>query len=146
MPSIHEEVTMKLTGSLIACLALVVALIPAGLRAESERGIEVARMVLCGGIEGREPYNPSEDFTPDVNRVYCFTEIRNAGSPRTITHRWYFEGRLMAEVPLDVEGERFRTWSSKQVTPGTAGEWRVEVVDEAGEPLGDITFRVTALE
>lgn len=137
---------MKKTSTLITCLSLIVTMLPGTLRAESEGAIEVARMVLCSGIQDREPYNPSEDFTPDVNRVYCFTEIFHADAPRTITHRWYYGDQLMAEVPLEVAGERYRTWSSKQVVPSAAGEWHVEVVDDAGEALGDITFRVSPVE
>lgn len=137
---------MKTAVSLLTCLSLLVVLLPGTLRAEAEGSMEVSRMVLCGGIQDREPYSPSEDFTPDVNRVYCFTEILHADAPRTITHRWYYGDQLMAEVPLVVNGERFRTWSSKQVVPSAAGQWRVEVVDEAGETLGDITFRVSPVE
>ncbi len=108
--------------------------------------MEVARMILCEGIEEREPANASEDFSLDINQVYCFTEVINAGDPKTVTHLWYFEDKLMAEIPLDVSGNRYRTWSSKKITPNASGEWRVETVDMAGEKLGEIAFRVSAVE
>jgi hypothetical protein len=116
------------------------------LTAQTESSLKVTRMVLCDGVENREPTNASVDFTPDVNRVYCYTEIKDAGDPCTISHRWYYGEQLMAEIPLNVQGARYRTWSSKQIVPKATGEWKVEVVDDSGTQLGEIAFRVSAVE
>lgn len=130
----------------LVSLCLTFMLVPSTLISQAESTIEVARMVLCEGVENREPMNASTDFSPDVSQVYCFTEIKNAPGPTTITHRWFHGEDLMAEVPLMVHGERYRTWSSKQIVPQATGEWRVVVVDESGSSLGEITFRVSAME
>jgi len=130
----------------LVSLCLIILLSPTALISQAESTLEVARMVLCEGVVDREPSNASEDFSPDINRVYCFTEIRNADGPTTVTHRWYHGENLMAEVPLSVQGERYRTWSSKQIVPQATGEWRVEVVDESGTSLQEIAFRVSSVE
>ncbi len=137
---------MKSRISLSMIIMLSMVSLPSPSPAQDDGKMEVARMVLCEGIEAREPSNASDDFSPDINQVYCFTEVVNAGEPTTITHMWYFGDKLMAEIPLDVMGNRFRTWSSKRITPHASGTWRVEAVDEAGEKLGEIAFKVSPIE
>jgi hypothetical protein len=137
---------MKIPIALSLVMAALLGLSPGFLRGQTEDALEIARMILCSGIEEREPMNPSDVFSLDIDQVYCFTEVRNAGSPKTITHRWYYGDQLMAEIPLDVQGHRYRTWSSKKILASATGEWRVEVVDEAGQVLGDIVFRISPLE
>ncbi len=137
---------MKGIAGLFVGLALTLSFLPVPLLSQPQDKIEISRMVLCEGINGREPVNPSEDFSPDINRIYCFTEIRNIGAPTTVTHRWFYNDKLVAEVPLNVEGSRFRTWSSKRIPPQDGGIWKVEVVGESGQALGEIDFRVSAVD
>jgi hypothetical protein len=136
---------MKEVTFFLAFLFILV-LLPASSSGQTETKMEIARILLCEGIENREPVNESVDFSPDVSTIFCFTEIQNIGNPTTITHRWYHGDKLMANVPLIVEGDRFRTWSSKSIAPQTVGEWKVEIANEAEEILGEITFRVSAVE
>jgi len=124
----------------------ILALLPASSIGQAESKMGIARIVLCEGIEDREPVNESVDFPLDAGTIFCFTEIQDIGSPKTIMHRWYQGDKLMANVSLTVEGNRFRTWSSKKIAPQAVGEWRVEVANEAEEILGEITFRVSAVE
>ncbi len=127
-------------------LCLIYILVPSSLMSQAEPTLSVARLVVCEGIENREPTFSSMEFSPNVNQIYCFTEVLNAGDPTTITHRWYHGENMLAEVPLNVQGVRYRTWSSKQILPQATGEWRVEVVDEAGSSLGEVSFRVSEVE
>jgi hypothetical protein len=121
-------------------------LIPLSLSGQDATTIEVSRMILCSGIENKEPSSDTENFDTDVGKIYCFTEIMNAVSPTTVTHRWFKDGKLMADVPLRVHGDRYRTWSSKQIITNAPGEWMVEVVDEAGNKLSEKVFRISALD
>ena len=128
----------------IAVLVTIVS--PLEFFAQSESVQVIARMLICGGIESHEPVNASENFPADIGTVYCFTEIRDAGDPTTITHRWYHGDSLVAEVSLNVQGDRFRTWSSKQIASQAAGEWKIEVVDASGTTLKETAFRVGSPE
>jgi hypothetical protein len=142
---LYPEKEEKMTAIRLAfiSLCLMYFLVPSSLISQAEPTLSVARLVVCEGIENREPTFSSMEFSPNVNQIYCFTEVLNAGDPTTITHRWYHGENLLAEVPLNVQGVRYRTWSTKQIVPQATGEWRVEVVDEAGSSLGEVSFRVS---
>ena len=57
-----------------------------------------------------------------------------------VTHRWEHDGKVMAEVPFQVGGPRWRVYSSKQLENDWTGEWKVSVVDGNGSTLGVNTF------
>ena len=100
---------------------------------------EVARAQFTTGISDREPMDAITELGTDKTQVYFFTELTGF-SGETITHRWEHGGETMAEVSFDVRGPRWRVWSSKQLQPGWTGEWKVSVVDGAGNVLVGKTF------
>lgn len=103
--------------------------------------IKVVRAVLAANIKNREPVGQYEDIVPRaVRELFFFTEIQGAKGQRII-HRWRYGNRIMAEVPLKIETDRFRTWSSKRLTPAWAGRWWVEVVDPEGHVIARKEFR-----
>ncbi len=103
--------------------------------------IEVSRALLAANIQAREPVGIFEDIVPkSVRKLYFFTEIHNAQG-KQIIHRWRYGARIMAEVPLEIKTARFRTWSSKRLSPAWAGRWWVEVVDEQGQVIIRKAFR-----
>ncbi|MFA7620175.1 MAG: DUF2914 domain-containing protein, partial [Thiohalomonadaceae bacterium] len=69
-----------------------------------------------------------------TGRIYFFTELRDMEG-QTVSHRWEQDGEVMAEVPFNVGGPRWRVWSSKNIDSGATGEWSVAVVDGAGNEL-----------
>ncbi len=103
--------------------------------------IKVSRALLAANIQAREPVGIFEDIVPkSVRKLYFFTEIHNAQG-KQIIHRWRYGTRIMAEVPLEIKTARFRTWSSKRLSPAWAGRWWVEVVDEQGQVIVRKAFR-----
>lgn len=106
----------------------------------------VSRAVLTSAVEDREPTDrltgpqtlpASGDLT-----VYFFTEVRGFAS-RTMTHRWSHLGEPVAELPFTVgEGARWRVFSSKDIGREGAGDWSVEIVDDAGNALQTVDFTV----
>jgi RND family efflux transporter MFP subunit len=103
----------------------------------------VARATFTTGVEQREPVDSIESLTNDHSRVLFFTEFRGMGG-RTLTHRWEFEGGVVAEVPFEVRGRRWRVYSFKQLRPDQTGDWTVSVVDEAGNRIERKAFRYVA--
>jgi hypothetical protein len=104
--------------------------------------LEVVRDVVTTGIVNREPVDDTSGFPPSMEALYYFTEVRGAGTPTQITHIWYYQDRQMAEVPLSVDGPRWRTWSSKRILENWVGSWRVEAVDADGNVLSSQSFDI----
>lgn len=95
---------------------------------------EVSRSVFALDIADREPVDSTEQVSADIGKVYFFTEL-NQMAGETITHRWIYADEVMAEVSFDVGADRWRVWSSKNMVPGWSGNWRVDVVNSAGDVL-----------
>ena len=49
---------------------------------------------------------------------------------------------IIAEVPLEVNSNKWRTYSSKRILPNWQGNWRVEVYDDNGKMIGSKNFTV----
>ena len=105
----------------------------------------VARSAFTSGIEDREPIDEVGSLESTQNRIYYFTEIRDM-SGQTVTHRWEHNGQVMAEVPFEIGGDRWRVYSSKSLEPSWTGEWKASVVDGSGATLSANTFTYTEAE
>lgn len=105
-------------------------------------GAAVEDAVLCTAVVDRSPEGTASNFPPDVGRIFAFTKVMEMEAPGTVIHRWSHEGAVVAEVPLDVGGAYWRTWSSKAVLPEQTGNWEVEVLDGAGNVLATLGFTV----
>ena len=128
----------------IAAIGLAIPLLAASEERPQPNGnsIWVARDTVTSEIVDREPLNDGAAFSPAMGPVYYFTEVQGDGTPTHITHIWYYEGQQMAQIPLSVEGPRWRTWSSKQILQDWTGSWRVEAVDADGHVLSSQTFEI----
>jgi hypothetical protein len=100
---------------------------------------EVARAQFTTGIVDREPSDAVTELGTDHTQIYFFTELTGF-SGETVTHRWEHAGQPMADVSFDVRGPRWRVWSSKQLQSNWTGEWKVTVLDGAGNVLTEKTF------
>jgi hypothetical protein len=100
---------------------------------------EVARAVLTTAVVEREPGEPVSTLSNDHDRIYFFTEL-NGLEGATVTHRWEWNGQVMAAVPFEVGGPRWRVYSSKNLEPVWLGEWTVSVIDASGQVLASGRF------
>ena len=85
------------------------------------------------------PINIVEEADNSLGKIYFFTNIRNLSGER-ITHRWIYQGRVMADVSFNINGPRWRVWSSKNFWHTWVGEWRVEVLTTDGSVLYEKVF------
>jgi len=127
-------------------LALLTALVlstPAGAAEEGTAGEDaaytpkgsVARSAFTSAIVDREPVDNLVRVPNSVNRIYFFSDLRGLQG-EIVTHRWEYNGQVMAEVKFRVgNGPRWRVYSSKNLLPEWTGKWTVVVLDEAGWPL-----------
>ena len=85
-------------------------------------------------IKDRTPLNIIEELENSFGKIYFFTNIRNLQG-QSIRHRWIYKNKVMAEVEFDINGPRWRVWSSKNLWPTWLGEWSVEVLNANSEVL-----------
>ena len=104
--------------------------------------LKVQEFAFCEKVEEREPVSTGEEFSSDIGRVYLWTSIYGAEQPTTIKHIWYYENNKMNEVPLSIKYKRTRTWSYKNIMPEWTGDWHVDVVDEKGNVLKKLSFKI----
>ena len=124
--------------SLIAGALLVAPLLGGAAFAEEAEVEEakgsVARGAFTTAMLDREPQDELESLPNDHQMVYFFTELKDLAG-ETVTHRWEYNGQVMAEVSFDVGGDRWRTHSSKNLQSIWLGEWTVTVVDTSERVL-----------
>jgi len=121
---------MKLT--LLSIILLLVTHI-----ASAETG--VARSVFSTAIENKEPVSDLQKISSAITRVYFFTELMGL-SGHKISHRWEYQGKIMAEITFEIGADRWRTWSSKNMLSSWTGSWQVSVVDEGGNIIEQKSF------
>ncbi len=103
----------------------------------------VTRSIFTTGVEEREPVDDIQSNDGSTEQVFYFTELRDM-SGQTATHRWEHNGEVMAEVDFDVRGPRWRVWSSKKFNPDWSGDWKVSVINGAGEVISEDTLSLSA--
>ena len=132
---------MKRTFSFVFAVSMVAITLAVSQEAPV---LKIEDMAFCTGVENREPVAPADTFAASVDRVFCFSRILGAEQPTSVAHVWYYHDQEMARVDLAVNSVSWRTWSSKQIAPDQAGEWRVDVVAFTGEVLLQKRFVVRA--
>ena len=105
----------------------------------------VVRSAFTRDIDEREPTENLQSLTNDHGQVKFFTELRDM-SGQTAIHRWEYQGKVVAEVAFNVKGPRWRVWSSKSFVPQWTGDWKVSVINAAGEVISEnnLSYEVAA--
>ncbi len=110
----------------------------AGITGSNHSGT-VSRAQFTREVVDREPIDSILMLKNDIDKIYYFSELVNLKGQRVI-HRWKYKGRIMAEIEFNVTSNRWRTYSSKKLSPQFLGEWAVIVVDNMGWPLKTSLF------
>ncbi len=106
----------------------------------------VVRSAFTRDVAEREPTEDLQKLTNDNGQVKFFTELRDM-SGQTAIHRWEYDGKVVAEVKFNVKGPRWRVWSSKKFVPEWTGDWKVSVLNGAGEVISEknLSYDVAAM-
>ena len=120
----------KITTFILICFSFV---------SFSVNSAGINRSIFTTEIIDKEPVSNLKKISSDVTRVYFFTEITGLNG-HTITHRWEYNGQVLAEINFKVNGDRWRTWSSKNMLSGWLGKWQVSVLDEGGNIIEQSEF------
>ncbi len=99
----------------------------------------ISNAVFALNIEDRVPINIVEEADNSLGKIYFFTNIRNLEGER-ITHRWIYKDKVMADVSFEINGPRWRVWSSKNLWYTWIGEWKVQVLSRDGSLLYEKIF------
>jgi hypothetical protein len=120
---------------------------PAEMKEQSgfSRG-SVVRSAFTTEIAEREPTQDLKTLSNDNDKVMFFTELRDMNG-QTAVHRWEHDGKVVAEIEFKVNGPRWRVWSSKNLTPENTGDWKVSVLNGAGEVISEknLDYEVAAM-
>jgi hypothetical protein len=130
---------MRKLMSIIFLLAACFALAQEKPGKAAEQGLKVEKTVIATAVENREPVGENTAFAGSVGTLYCWTKVTAKTTPATIKHVWYFGDKKVFEKTLEIKYPSTRTWSAKAVK---AGDWRVDVTDEAGAVLSSASFTV----
>lgn len=103
----------------------------------------VARAAFTTGVQDREPVDQLSAADTSLETVFFFTELADL-QDQTVTHRWEYNGEMMAEVKFNVGGARWRVHSSKKLLPEWTGTWTVSVLNGAGQVLTSKTLNYIA--
>jgi hypothetical protein len=103
----------------------------------------VTRALFTSSIAGREPVDSVLSMSNDSRKIYYFTELEGMQG-QEVMHRWEYNGQIMGDVRFQVGGPRWRVWSSKTLNPSWLGDWKVTVLNAAGEVIAENSFRYTA--
>jgi len=99
-----------------------------------------AEVQICTEITDRACTRGALAFDASVGKLYCWSQITGGSGEATIKHIWSHAGKVVLEVPLTIKGNRWRTWSVKNITASQTGEWEVKVVDASGNTIKSVTF------
>jgi cytoskeletal protein RodZ len=91
------------------------------------------------GIENRQLVGRSDRFS-EGTEVSFWTHVQGGSRGDRIHHVWLQQGVERWRIGLTVGGARWRTYSSKMLHPGSAGDWAVEARDDAGRVLARRDF------
>lgn len=89
----------------------------------------------------RKPVNIGNEFPITLEKVYCYSGIRNAIGTRTIFYEWYFEGRFIDTIPVQIDRSfHWRSWTYKTIKDTQVGQWHVVIRDEPTNTALDTAY------
>ncbi len=108
--------------------------------------LRVNSLLMCEAMIDslRKPIRSAKEFPVTLKRVYCYSGIRNALSPRTILYEWYFQGNYIDTIPIKIgRSVHWRSWTYKTITDAQIGNWYVVLRDEiTATALDTINFTI----
>jgi len=124
-------------GLLLVVLICVVLCGVAG----AQSSMSVTEFGVGTAVEDRVLKGKSDSFAEGTT-VWFWTNVVGGQEAEKIRHVWIRAGKE-TPIALYVGGPRWRTYSSKQLHPGSVGSWTVEARDEDGRVLAKQEFRCT---
>jgi hypothetical protein len=130
-------------GIVLSILLFAMAILGMSLSAAGqENEFTIARLVVCTGVENREPVGVAETFPAGTEKVYCFLEATEISKDTEVSFVWFHGDKEMLKTNLPLKtGPKWRTFADKNVQ-GMQGDWKVEIRDSGGKLVKEVTFKV----
>ncbi|MFO7494915.1 MAG: DUF2914 domain-containing protein [Desulfobacterales bacterium] len=111
---------------------------------KTSSGLKLVELVVCREVSGRRSVGPQRHFRyGQSEKPHVWMTVYARQPPRKLTHVYFHDGRRHVTVPLAIRHPRTRTWSRLTIDSAAfAGSWRVAVMTENGEQLGEAFFEV----
>lgn len=101
---------------------------------------EVSRAMFTTAVEDREPVMAVDSISSAAFKSISFFTELNDMQGHNITHQWVYNDNVMFEKSFEVDGARWRVWTSKTLLPGWTGVWTVNVLDDDRSVLTSKSF------
>ena len=105
----------------------------------------LVRAVFAKQIVKREPVDEVTALSSDMQGVYFFTELEDMAG-HTVKHRWEYDGQHVGYTEFKVTASHWRAWSYRKTPPGGTGTWKVKVLNNVGEVIGEKTLAPQAAQ
>jgi DUF2914 family protein len=99
---------------------------------------------LAPGVKDKNPFGKAYSVQWATDRVYVWNLIEYEPGLSSIRHIYYFKGKRVSDIALDIRSSRWRTWSYKALSSKRfIGTWRVDITSADGKLLESVQFEVT---
>lgn len=134
---------MNKSQIIIAVAALIIAVLAASIFFKPKSSLIIEDAAIALGIDNHLPLKPGTIFKSNAGRIYCYTKVSGMNAEeKSITHRWFYGSKLMAEVPLKIKSSPYRTYSTKVISKEMTGDWSVEITAPGGRVLKTLKFAI----
>lgn len=103
----------------------------------------VADSAICLAVENRMPAQRLSSVKASDGKIFCWVRVLNAEG-RKVRHVWVLNGKKYPGIWLEIASASWRTWGSKRIDAGSAGNARVDIEDDAGKVLASLPFSIAA--
>lgn len=109
----------------------------------AEGNTEILKAAVCADVKDRVPRGESDIFPWSMAKIYIWNLIK-CGSPHaSVRHIYYFKGKEISNVLLNIKSSLWRTWSCKTLLDKRfIGPWRVDITSEDGGLLQRLYFEI----
>ncbi|MBT0663299.1 DUF2914 domain-containing protein [Geobacter pelophilus] len=128
----------------LATMALVLPLLMLFQPDSEAATLKITEMAVTTKVVRGNPIDSVHRISSaSVKQLFCFTRlVSDDEEETTIKHVWYRGNEKVGESELPVKGKKWRTYSSRVVEKGMAGDWRVDALDSDGKLLRTVKFRM----
>ena len=143
-PQLPAQFRKGMRKGLLRTVLLLIGLIAVSVLMARRNRPEVLAVIPATALDDLyRPVEVTDTYSPD-DVFFVSVEIENYDPYSPISARWLYEGDMIAETPLEIEGmvDRYAGFALRSdVAPWPAGDYTVEIVYK-NRVLEEASFRV----
>ncbi|MDH5556261.1 MAG: DUF2914 domain-containing protein, partial [Alphaproteobacteria bacterium] len=95
---------------------------------------EISLALFTTKISKRYPADEVTILDDSHQAISFFSELKEM-SGKMVSHIWYYGDEVKFRTNFKIRANSWRIWSTQLLPESMSGEWKVEIVDEAGKVL-----------